>query len=589
MARHFLMSAVPLGLCAAALASAAPLAAQTIANDSPPPYTPLTVGTPSTAPEAGDASDARRPATVRGRARGEARGPARARVDVTPYIEVSQVLTGEFGNGGDVLTYSTVAVGLEASVATRRAQAAVDVRYERRISSDDPLLDNDVISGLARGRYDIASGLAIEGGALASRASVDGRGGTADFVTGDRSNVANIYSVYAGPTFGRTVGDVDLGAAYRFGYSRSDIEFGSVLPGSSTTRVGSFEDSTNHAAIASIGMRPGRLPFGWIVSGGFEQESAGQLDQRYRAWNVRGDINVPISPTVALLGGIGYEDIELSQRSPLLGAGGVPVIDRNGRLVSDTSLPRLTAFSTDGLIYDAGVLWRPNRRMSLEARVGRRYGDTIYTGSWSWQASADTSLQLGVYDGLTSIGRQLSSSLAALPTDFEVFRSPIDSSLGGCAFGTSGAAAGTCLSPTLANASGFAFRNRGVVFSVASRQRPWDIGLALGYDRRRYLARGIVGIPGLDGTVDETWFAYATASRQISRRTAFGSSLYATYFDSGLDGASDALSAGGTASLSHVFVPRLIGNASVAVNAIDQDGFNTRVFGSALLGLRYSF
>ena len=39
-------------------------------------------------------------------------------------------------------------------------------------------------------------------------------------------------------------------------------------------------------------------------------------------------------PTVALLGGIGYEDIEISQRAPLLDEDGVPII-RNGRYVTD--------------------------------------------------------------------------------------------------------------------------------------------------------------------------------------------------------------------------------------------------------------
>ena len=46
---------------------------------------------------------------------------------------------------------------------------------------------------------------------------------------------------------------------------------------------------------------------------------------------------------------------------------------------------------------------------------------------------------------------------------------------------------------------------------------------------------------------------------------------------------------GANAALSHNFARSLSGTAAVAVNVIDQDGFNTRVFGSALLGLRYGF
>lgn len=545
-------------------------------------------GVPANAPSLGgggnSAPQSRGDSSRRGGAdENEGEGRPHARVDVTPYIEVGQVLTAELSNGGDVLTYSTVAVGLETSVSTRRAQLAADVRYERRIAWNDSLRDNDVISGLARGRYDLTQGLSLEAGALASRASVDGRGGTADFGSGDRSNTANIYSIYAGPTFGRRFGDVDVGAAYRFGYSRSEVEFQPNLSGA-TRPIGSFDESTNHAAIASIGMNPGRLPFGWRVSGGWDRDDAGQLDQRYEGQFGRFDVTLPISPTLALVGGVGYEDIQVSYRPPLTDVAGVPVVDANGRLISDPAQLRTIAFETSGLIYDAGVQWRPNRRVALEARVGRRYDDTVYTGSVTWQASRNTAYQLGIYDNLSTLGRSLSAGLAALPTDFEAFRNGIDGSLSGCAFGASG---GTCLTPALNNVTGFAFRNRGATLSMSSHLSAWSVGAALGYDRRTYVANGLTAIPGLDGTVDQTWYAFLSASRALSRDTSFGMSAYATYFDGGLG--SDATSAGASASLSHMFVPRLQGNAAVSFNAIDQDGFNSRAFASALLGLRYSF
>lgn len=571
----------------AALLAAHPALAQGAGEYAPPPppsASPLLVvedpaddsGLATTDDSAGESDRGRR-------GRGDRRGPSRPIVRVTPYIEVGQVLTAELSNGGDVLTYSTVAVGVESTISTRRFQAAVDARYERRIAWEDPLLDNDIISGLARARYDVAPGFALEGGALASRTAVDGRAGTTDFNAGNINNVANLYSIYAGPTFGRRIGDVDVGAAYRFGYSRADVRVRPTLATGATT-VGSFDESYNHAAIASLGMRPGLLPFGWRLSGGYERDDAGQLDQRYEGYHGRLDLTYPISPTVALLAGVGYEKIDVSYRQPLLTAGGQPVVDADGRLVSDTTRPRQIAFETDGLIYDAGVLWRPSRRMSLEAHVGRRYGDMTYTGSWSWQVTDDTAYQLGIYDSVNTLGRSLSAGLSSLPTDFDLVRNQTDGSFGGCAFGAAG---GTCLTPSLANATGFAFRNRGAVLSMSSRLDRWAIGAALGYDRRTYVASGLVGIAGLDGTVDETFFASLSASRPIDDRTSFASSLYATWFDSGLG--EDAVSAGASAALSRVFLPRLTGNAAVSFNAIRQDGFNSRIFGSALLGMRYSF
>ncbi len=349
-------------------------------------------------------------------------------------------------------------------------------------------------------------------------------------------------------------------------------------------RVGSFDDSRNHVAFASVGMNPGRLPVGWRLSGGWERDEAGQLDQRFESLNGRFDVTLPVSPTVALVAGVGYEDIKVSSRAPLRDVNGAPVVDGNGRLVSDYGQPRQIAFDTSGLIYDAGVLWRPSRRMSLEARVGRRYDDWSYTGSWSLQATNNTAYQVAVYDSMSTVGRQLSAGLAALPTDFQVFRNPIDGGIGDCAFGAGG---GTCLTPTLGNLSGFAFRNRGIALSMSSRMRPWTFGVGAGYDRRTYVANG-TSFAGLDGAADETYYVYLSASRPISDRTSFGASAYSQWFSSGLGGP-DTVSAGASAALAHVFVPRLTGNAAVSFNTIGQDGFNTRYFASALLGLRYGF
>lgn len=571
------------GAALALLLASGAASAQTVRDDAGLPANSPGFGVPA------DASGYAPSGDVRGERRrgeddedGEERGNRRV-VDVTPYIEVGQVLTAELTNGGDVLTYSSVAVGVDGVVATRRAAVAASLRYERRIAWDDSLGDNDVISGMLRGRLDVAPGFALEAGALATRASFDGRGGSADFGVGDRSNLSNIYSVYAGPTFGRRFGDVDIGAAYRFGYSRSEVEFSPVLtPGAA--RIGSFDESTNHAAIASIGMNPGRLPVGWRLSGGWERDDSGQLDQRYEGLHGRLDLTLPVSPTVALVGGVGYEDIEVSYRPPLLTPGGQPVVDGNGRLVADPAQPRTIAFETDGLIYDAGVMWRPNRRLAAEARVGRRYGDTVYSGSLTWQASRNTAYQVGIYDNVSTVGRSLSAGLAALPTDFTVFRNGVDGSLGGCAFGASG---GNCLTPTLGNLSGFAYRNTGVTLSTSTRENGWSFGAAIGYDRRRYLASGLTGLPGVDGVVDESWYSFVSVSRALGDRTTFGASVYGTYFDSGLG--DDATSFGTSLAVGHEFAPRLSGNASVAVNAIDADGFNAQVFASALLGMRYSF
>ncbi|MFM6854730.1 MAG: hypothetical protein ACKOUM_11685, partial [Sphingopyxis sp.] len=115
-------------LCAAFAAQ--PALAQTVSDDAPPPQISPLGGWADAQDDGADAGPApfsRRESRARGRGErgergGNARGAPRTRVDTAAYIEVGQVVTGEFSGNRDVLTYSTVAVGAQAAVSTRRAQ-----------------------------------------------------------------------------------------------------------------------------------------------------------------------------------------------------------------------------------------------------------------------------------------------------------------------------------------------------------------------------------------------------------------------------------------------------------------------------------
>lgn len=71
------------------------------------------------------------------------------RVTATPYIELGQVLDADL-NSGDVLTYSTIAAGIDLAANTSRVNGQLSYRYERRIAWDDRIGDSDVHTGLAR-------------------------------------------------------------------------------------------------------------------------------------------------------------------------------------------------------------------------------------------------------------------------------------------------------------------------------------------------------------------------------------------------------------------------------------------------------
>lgn len=509
----------------------------------------------------------------------------RRQVDVSPYLEIGQVLTAELKNGGDVLTYTTVAAGVDAVIATRRAEVAATIRYEHRFGESGGLGDADVLSGLARARLELMQGFNIEGGALATRARADGRGADSGLFIGGANNVANLYSIYAGPTLTKRIGNLDFGAGYRFGYTKVDIDTPAVLaPG---VPVGdAYDSSTNHVAWASLGQRPGDLPFGWQVSGGYEREDSNQLDQRFEGKYARADVTVPISPSVAWLGGVGYEKVQISQRDPLLDTNGVPVRDSNGRFVTDTSQPRQLSFDTDGLIWDAGVMWRPSPRTSLTARVGRRYGDTVYTGSFAYRPDDRTLFQLGVYDGLSSFGRGLTTGLSALPTQFDPTRNPVSGEVNTCVFGEQ---TGGCLNNQLGNAGTFQYRNRGVQAILSSTYGRWSYGVGVGYDRRRLLVPAASPLAYLDGTKDESYYLFLTAGRQLDADSDLSIAGYLNYYDNGAPGSGDVQSAGISAAYSRRIWRSLTGSAAAALSAFDQDGFNSRLIGSALVGLRYNF
>lgn len=517
------------------------------------------------------------------RKRGEQKAKKR-QVDVAPYLEVGQVLTADLKNGGDVLTYTTVAVGVDSSIVTRRAEATATVRYEHRFG-EAGVGDADIISGLARGRIQLSPGFQIEGGALATRTQADGQGPNPSLFAGRADNVANLYSVYAGPTLTKRVAGLDFGAGYRFGYTKMDVDTPRIAaPGVDVG--GAYDSSTNHVAWASLGQRPGDLPFGWQISGGYEREDASALDQRFDGRYARADVTVPVGPTLALLGGVGYERIHISQRDPLLDINGLPVRDANGRFVADRSQPRQLAFETDGLIWDAGVMWRPSPRTSLTARVGWRYGDTVYTGSFAYRPDHVTLLQIGVYDGVSSFGRGLSTGLAALPTGFDPTRNPLGGDINPCVFGEQ---TGGCLSTQLGTTTIAQFRNRGVQAILSSRLGRWNYGIGAGYDQRRLLVPATSVLAPLRGVTDEGYYLFVAAGRPLDALSDISLAAYLSQYDNGAPPSQDARAAGLSAAYSRRFWRGLTGTAAGSLNAFDQDGFDSQLIASALLGLRYNF
>ncbi len=509
------------------------------------------------------------------------------RMDIQPYIEASQVLSAELTPGNDVVTYTSLAAGVDAAFGGRYSQGSVSLRYERRIGYGD-LEDGDAITGVARTSLALVPRrVTLEAGGLASRARVESGGATSlGGFDGDDSSTSQIYSVYAGPTLQTNIDQLEVTGGYRIGYTRVEAPDSIVLaPGDQPVDI--FDDSLSQQAAARVGFAPGTvLPIGVGVGGGWNRQDVSNLDQRLDDRYVRADVVVPLSPTLAAIGGVGYEDIEVSARDAVRDGAGIPVLGPDGRLITDDSSPRQIAYQTDGLIWDAGVMWRPSSRTSLQAMVGHRYGSMSYTGSFSYAPNPRTSINLGVYDTINSFGGVLVDNLSNLPTEFQAFRNLLTGDLGGCVAALEG---GTCALGNLGSLRSAVFRSRGGTASVGRSTGRTSYGLAAGYDQRRYITAAGTALEDVNGLLDETIWAGAYASQKLDENSAISANAYANWFDSGFD--STGTGVGYSASLGYYrnLIAGLTGTAAVGLDGVTREALPDYTNASALVGLRYSF
>lgn len=513
--------------------------------------------------------------------------PPRRRARLTPYVEVGQVLVADL-TGGDAVTYTTLAAGVNAQVQTARAQGQVSYRYERRIGWSDRAGDGDIHSGLARVSYALTPELHLEGGALATRTRADIRGAAPGVLVGDVANISQIYSAYAGPSLATRAGPVQIGANYRLGYTRAETPgLGGLAPGQ--PQLDYFSDSWNHMATVSATARPGAIaPVGLSANAAYERDDAGQLSQRYEGWFVRGDVLKPVSPYVALTAGVGYERIEASQRDPEVDAAGRPLVDSRGRFITNPQGPRRIAYRTDGVYYDAGVIWRPDRRTSVEGHVGERYGSLSVTGLARYQASRDLVFQAAIYDGIQTFGRQLRNGLSNLPTNFVETRDAFAQQFNGCVFSAGGTSPGGCLNDALQSVQTAVYRARGLDMALSYQRGRSTLGVGLGYTSRRLFAPD--DVPGLivSGAQDDSYYGQIFLGRAFGPNSGLNVNGFVNYYVSRLAGAEDVVSLGTTASYYRNF-GRLGTTASVGLYHFSVGDLTNALSAQALVAARYQF
>lgn len=505
---------------------------------------------------------------------------------VAPYIEAQQVVTADLSPGNEVLTYSTIAAGIDATIAGRNNAVSASLRYERRIGYGKSR-GGDTISGLVRGYAAIVPHtLQIDAGVLATRTRIENNGAAVLAPQGDSSSVSQLYSAYVGPTLNAELGLAQVNAHYRLGYTKVDTP-DVVLSAPGQAALDVFDKSISHDAAIRIGTHPGTLlPVGIGAGASYYREDISNLDQRVEDFNARLDFSLPVSRSLELVAGVGYEKVEISSRDALFDANGLPVV-ANGRIVTDKSAPRQIAYHADGLIWDAGVIWRPSRRTQLEAHVGRRYGTISYYGSFSYAPNERSAFNVGVYDAISGFGGQLNRALADLPSQFTANRNPLTGDLAGCVASTT---KGVCLSGALGSVRSATFRARGISASYSLALGRISAGVGAGYDRRKFIAAPGTLLAVANGVIDENYWLAAYVNGKIDRNSSYSVNLYANWFQSGSALAGDATALGATLAYYRNLTDRLTATAALGIDSISRaDPLPDQSTASALVGLRYNF
>lgn len=511
------------------------------------------------------------------------------RTTITPYIEAEQVVLAQISPGDEVMTYTALAAGIDAGITGRNTKAALSLRYERRFGHGRNAPDSDVLSGIARASVAITPrALSLEAGAMAARMNVESSGALIGGQGGGRAS--QLYGIYIGPALDTRLDDVQLTGHYRFGYNR--VETPGAGP-SGQSRAGMFDAGTVHNAQVHAGLQPGTLlPVGLGLGAGWNREDMSNLDQRIEDRHLRADVAIPLGVDLSLLGGIGYEDVSVSHRDAVRDATtGLPVIGSDGRYLTDKSQPPRIAYEAEGLIWDAGLLWRPSKRTALEAHVGRRYGSTSYSGSFAYAPTARASLNLSVYDNVSGFGGMLGNQLAGLPNQFEGVRNPLTGDLGSCvtATGSIGAGQGNCFGGALSSASGASFRGRGAMAGIGISNGSLQYGVGLGYDRRRFLGAPGTVLEAANGLIDESLWTSIYLNARIDRASTLGTTLWANWHQSGDSLAGEVSALGATAAYYRALTGRLSATAALGVEGVNRELLEDTWSAQAMVGVRYSF
>lgn len=515
------------------------------------------------------------------------------RLAIRPYIEAAQVVQANLGSrqalayNDDVVTYSTVAAGADATINGRNNQGVVSARYERRFLWNHKS-NTDGLTGIARLSSSIVpNALRVDYGGFANRTYVSESGASFGSGAVGSDALTQVYSLYAGPTLATQKGDVALTAHYHAGYTSVNSS-NNVTVNGANAGLNRLDHSTVQEGRIAIGNRPGEgLPIGLGADAGIYQEDVSNLTQRVSDKHVRGSVTIPVTDDVSLVAGAGYEHVRVSARNARFDSAGNVMVDSNGRYVTDYSQGRQIAFDTEGLIWDAGVVWRPSRRTNVEFHVGDRYGRFGGYGFINYQPDDHSSFNLVVYQGVTGFGGALTNSLFNLPTQFSTVRDAITGNLSSCVAATS---AGNCFAGTTGSVNSTVYRGNGFSAGYAFDHSRLRGGIGFGYERRQYITAPNSVLANINGKVDQYYWVSTYLGYHVTPRSTFGATLDGYKYVSGINTAQGDINAVRAVALYQYYLSRhLTTTASLALDGITREKADDLWSAAAALGMRYTF
>jgi hypothetical protein len=337
-------------------------------------------------------------------------------------------------------------------------------------------------------------------------------------------------------------------------------------------------------------MEPGELPVGWTIGAGWEREDAERLDSDFEGKYVRGDVVVPVSANPRP-----HRRVSAMKNSSL--SAGYPArfkrpasCHAGGDLVADPSRPRLLSYDQSGLIWDAGVIWRPSPRTELQARVGRRYGGTTFTGSLQHRSTSHSYRSAP----RSMTGRQLRPSavtdLAGVAAPLQhrpQARSRLVGGLGGCVSGTD-PGTGACFDDALPVDQQFHLPQprRQPAFRPA---RPVELWRRRWLRQRRYFAPPAGNVFVLEWRHRPSYSLSANAGRRLTRPPATISTLMRAGSTAASRAPGPARASASRAATTATCSTSISGECLGGPLQPTRRDFDSTVAFDLLLGLRYNF